>query len=210
MPTINLSSFKPSAGTVADAGQIDNAFDALQTLLNGGLDKNNLAAAAGILASQLAGYPDDDTKFLAGDGNWAVPSTGVLAYGTRTSNVSTSGITFATGADLLAADLSFTADGTSDYMVEVSAEQVAAGSSESPQIRLNLDTADAGYMWAQTLPSSAGAALSARTVILAPSAGTHTVNAKLVSGASAVTVTVSGGSGGAATARPILVTVAKL
>lgn len=54
MPSIDLSAFKPVSGTDSDAALIDNAFDVLQTAINGGLDNNNIAAGAGIVASKLA------------------------------------------------------------------------------------------------------------------------------------------------------------
>jgi hypothetical protein len=51
--TINLAAYKPTAGTASDAALIDNAFDAIQTGVNG-IDNNNIAASAGINLSKLA------------------------------------------------------------------------------------------------------------------------------------------------------------
>lgn len=54
MPTINLNPYKPVADTDSDAALFGNAYDVLQTLLNGGLDNNNIAASAGIVATKLS------------------------------------------------------------------------------------------------------------------------------------------------------------
>lgn len=54
MGTIDLSSFRPVAGTDSDAALVDNAFDVIQTLFNGNLDNNNIAANAGIAATKLS------------------------------------------------------------------------------------------------------------------------------------------------------------
>ena len=53
MATINLVPYKPVAGVASDATAIDNAFDTLQALANGGIDNNNVAAGAGIALSKL-------------------------------------------------------------------------------------------------------------------------------------------------------------
>lgn len=58
------------------AGQLENVGDvlanlqAIQAIINGGIDNSNINAAAAILASKLAAYPTDPTKVLAGDGTW--------------------------------------------------------------------------------------------------------------------------------------------
>lgn len=136
---------------------------------------------------------------------------GPLAYGTRTSNRTTTGTTFGTGIDILAAALSFTADGTKDYAVDISAPAAAHSAANGiVDFYLNLDSADAGY-FADTRKPTAGHqyVLNARTVILAPSAGSHTVNVRMVSG-TAGTSTLVAGAGGAGVARPCLVTVSEL
>lgn len=45
-------------------------------MINGSIDNTNIASGAAIGISKLAGYPSDNTKFLRGDGTWAVPSGG--------------------------------------------------------------------------------------------------------------------------------------
>lgn len=63
-------------GQPEDVGQVLANFQAIQAILNGGIDNTNLAN--GILASHLAGYPTDGTKVLKGDGTWATPGLTLL------------------------------------------------------------------------------------------------------------------------------------
>lgn len=145
---------------------------------------------------------------ISDDLNFLLPGT-VLAYGTKASAVSTSGTTFAAGADLLAAALSFTADGTSDYLVRVGCDAWTNTAIAACFLNLNLDGADAGFVQTWNCPTANfSAPVSGSTPILAPAAGSHTVNVRLrVSGGSGA---VNGGAGGAGSHRPILVTVETL
>jgi hypothetical protein len=59
-----------ASGQPEDISQVLANLDAIATVLNGGIDDTNVAAAAGILASKLAGYPNDQSRFLRGDGTW--------------------------------------------------------------------------------------------------------------------------------------------
>lgn len=144
------------------------------------------------------------------DVQYVVPK-GVLASGTKTSNVTSTGTTFGTGADLLAAALSFTADGTSNYLLRVYARAWTNSlTTAASQLNLNLDGVDKGQ-FASMQPSVANVAipLSVGGVILVPTAGAHTVNARL-SVSVASTATVVGGAGGAGVDLPIFVSVEKL
>lgn len=69
-----LTLTNPVPGTSADANMIASNNNAILAVINGGLDHNNLLAGAGILFSQLNGYPADATKFARGDGTWAAAS----------------------------------------------------------------------------------------------------------------------------------------
>jgi len=130
----------------------------------------------------------------------------VLARGFRTANVSTVGTTFATGADLLASPLSFTADGTSSYLVHVAAELWLNGVGGSVNfLRLNLDGADAGILLASTCDVANANYPCQAAGVLTPAAGPHTMNVRLT--VSASTGTVAGSTGGANVAVPIIVTV---
>lgn len=59
------------AGQVEDISVILSNFQALATILNGGLDNGNLAPSAAIVPSKIAGYPGLSSVFLRGDGAWA-------------------------------------------------------------------------------------------------------------------------------------------
>jgi len=72
------------AGQPEDVGQVVANFQAIQTVLNGGIDDVNIRATAAIQASKFAGYPNDPTKVLKGDGSWGtvVPARTVILTGT--------------------------------------------------------------------------------------------------------------------------------
>lgn len=58
------------SGQLEDISQVLANFNAIATVLNGGIDNANINAAAAIAASKLAGYPADGAKVLKGDGTW--------------------------------------------------------------------------------------------------------------------------------------------
>lgn len=62
-----------STGEVIDPDTFNNNFLAVRNVVNGNLDNSNIAAAAAIEIAKLQSYPADNTKFLRGDGTWAVP-----------------------------------------------------------------------------------------------------------------------------------------
>jgi len=64
------------AGQPEDISQVLANFTAIANVLNGQLDNSNLVANAGIVPSKLAGFPNDPTLFLRGDGGWVAPPTG--------------------------------------------------------------------------------------------------------------------------------------
>lgn len=72
---VNSASLQP--GQPEDVSQVLANFQAIQAVLNGGIDDVNIRSTAAIQVSKLAGYPADATKALRGDGSWAsVPPTG--------------------------------------------------------------------------------------------------------------------------------------
>lgn len=71
MAVLNLND--PVNGTTADATLIATNNAAIKTVVNGGLDNDNIASGAGIDLSKLDGYPADSTLFARGDGTWAEP-----------------------------------------------------------------------------------------------------------------------------------------
>ena len=129
-----------------------------------------------------------------------------LAYGTNTSNVSTTGTTFGTGADLLSTALEFTATGSNSYIVRVSARtwnnSLAVGTN---QLNINLDGADKGQFASWGGIANSGPQLDAAGLIITPSAGGHSVNVRLF--VTSGTGIVAGGVGGAGADVPILVTI---
>lgn len=66
--------YRPVNGNPEDISQIIADLDAILAQINGNLDNSNVAAAAAIALSKLAGYPNDATKFARGDSTWAVPA----------------------------------------------------------------------------------------------------------------------------------------
>lgn len=60
-------------GQPEDVSQVLANLQAIQAVINGGIDNTNINNAANILLSKLNGYPADATKFARGDGTWAVP-----------------------------------------------------------------------------------------------------------------------------------------
>ena len=131
-----------------------------------------------------------------------------IAYGKATANVTTTGTTFAGGADLLASALNFNADGSSDYILKVSAVDASHSVSTAYwYLHANLDGADAGFFsQVQSPAANSGMPVAARALIVAPSAAAHTLNVR-VRGGTAGTTTIVGGAGGANTAMPIVVTL---
>ena len=144
---------------------------------------------------------------LVWNGTTWVPG-GNVGFATRTANVATAGTTFGTGADLLASDISFTANGSLSYIVRVSAaswQNTLSGGANF--LYLKYDGAQAGEMAVINCP---GVSFNvpfavAPLYLITPAAGTHTVNLRLV--VNSGTGTVVGGAGGAANAVPITVTI---
>jgi hypothetical protein len=58
------------AGQPEDIGQVLANFQAIQAVLNGGIDDVNIRSTAAINPSKFLGYPSDRTKWLRGDGLW--------------------------------------------------------------------------------------------------------------------------------------------
>lgn len=181
-------------GQLGDATPIANNYSQIQAAVNA-----LITALSGGAAGQF---------FQAVDGSdvkWGIVPGSVIAQGTKTANVATTGTTFATGADVLAAPLSFTADGSSNYVVSVFATDWFCNAAGVLTLSLNLDGADAGQIAVASPGTGNAASLGATTMLISPSAGTHTVNARLI--VSTGTGTIEGGSGGAGAKRPILVAV---
>lgn len=155
----------------------------------------------------------DGTMWVEVSRDQTVSLGGSVAHATRAADISTTGTSFGTGADLLASALSFTADGTSDYLYMCSIGKVYdTANSTVVHLSLNQDSTDVGEIGyvdcAGTVQVLVPATVS--TVIAAPSAGAHTVNTRMwVDGGTGHAV---GGTAGVAgdNLRPIAVTVWRL
>ena len=99
MPVLALTD-PVTGGTVSSSVQIANQ-NAIKAIVNGGLDNANLSPAAGMLASQLAGYPASSSVFLDGSGAWSTPPTAV----TYRKNTTTDVVNTVTNTDLLAGSI---------------------------------------------------------------------------------------------------------
>lgn len=134
---------------------------------------------------------------------------GVIAHGTETSNVTTTGDTYATGAKIFASDISFTADGTSTYMFELSALGWATAAAVFIFCWMKLDGSQAGLMTQVFSNTSAfSTPLVGRAILSGLSSGAHTVNAVVANQSGSTTLTVYGGAGGSTNVVPILGTIA--
>lgn len=189
--------------TIADGSEIvasthRNNYSAIQAFANA----IRTLFAGGNAGQVLVVVDGTDTKldYLSG---------AVLAKGKEEANVTSSGTTFAGGTDILGTALTFTADGTSDYLVRVSAPYCSnASSSTNMYLHVNLDGSDNGYAQISTVTAGAAYGCDRSLLIPAPSAGSHTVNVRMR--VDSGTGTVVAGAGGSGNAVPILVAVEKL
>lgn len=152
-------------------------------------------------------FPASDwNTYVRDDIAWVHGRLDPIAYGKKTSSVTSSATTFAGGTDVLASALSFTADGTSDYLlVATSRGWNNATASTANILEINLDGADRGAMATGSFSlANAAQTIVALGVIATPAAGAHTVNARLYCSA-ATLATMVGGAGGVGADMPILV-----
>lgn len=201
MPAVDLSPYLQPSGTGADGTKFDNALNYLQTILNG-LDKNNLAAAAGILASQLA---DPTTGKVLGSSGGACaavfPPGYELAYVEFTATVNVTAVTSGTANSVVSAG-SVAYDGT-PIIIEFFAMSLDKGTS---QINVELyDGATSLGRFAAPQQAQGGPALFRRKIT--PTAGAHTFSAAAY--VDAGTGHVFAGVGGASTNGPGYIRVTK-
>lgn len=188
MPVVDLSSYHQPSGTGADGTKLDNMIDAVQAALNG-LDKNNLVANAGILASQLAGTD------LPGH---------EIAYVEFTGTVSSTTATEAAPLDVVSAG-SVTFDGT-PVVVEFFCEQIENVGAINNGFNLWEDATDRGRLFDSNAQAvNTGGTFKRRYT---PSAGAHTLKVRLwTSGAS--TFQLSAGAGGVGARMPGFIRITK-
>ena len=146
---------------------------------------------------------------LVWNGSAYVPG-GRLASGTRAATVSTAGTTFAAGADLLSTALSFTADGTSSYLVRVAAPAISNNTAtDGFHLRINLDGADAGVICSGVSATASQSEALLAEGVFTPAAGAHTLNVRL-NAVTGGTAAVNAGTGGAGGLTPIFVSIEKV
>lgn len=175
----------------------------------GTITNAEISSSAAIAKSKLAALAIVDSDVSASAAISQTKLKNTIAYGIKTSTVTTTGTTFATGADILTSALSFTADGTSSYLIRcIGVDWQNSGASNTNDLRLNLDSADGGFMALWTCPGVSNLAPVTGYILITPSAGTHTVNARFT--VSAGTGTITAGSGGAGNRGPAVVTIERL
>lgn len=131
---------------------------------------------------------------LIGTGGPAV----IVARGTFTGNVSTTGTTFATGTDIFSTPLTFIADGVSAYRVVLQATAVSSsGGANSSLFHLNLDGADGGLCTGvSTFTAGADVPGYVYAYMNQPAPGAHTVNIRIVVTSNTGTIQASAGNPG--------------
>lgn len=150
-----------------------------------------------------------DNSPSAGDITIAASGSGgssFVGHAYQASDKSTTGTTYGAGVDLLTTAISFTADGTSDYLVTLSGPgQTNNGANHNHQFILNLDSTQSDLMQygllngtGQTYP------VAGRARISAPSAASHTVNVRFFTDGGTATAYAASLGG------KIIVTVEKL
>jgi hypothetical protein len=126
-------------------------------------------------------------------GNYSTPPGTIITSTSKTSDYTTTATTFAGSTDFFTA-VSFTADGTSSYLLEFTAAGASMNTaSGTGQLWWSLDGNQTGAAW-QIIPSASGEEQSVvgRT-IWTPAAGSHTATLRGQVGGS-YTLTVHGGS----------------
>jgi hypothetical protein len=182
-----------SNAQIAAAAAIDKTKLAALNIVNA-----DIAAGAAIDGSKIAGnfpisklnnYPADSSKFLRGDGAWDKAPGTIMGFGLGQA-VSTASTNFAGGQNLLAANISFTADGVSRYALVV----LGAGWSNSFAGTTTmiasavLDGAQGGLFNAMADNTGVLAPLSGAIDLLVPSAAVHTVNVRIYAGTGTTTI----------------------
>jgi hypothetical protein len=202
----NLQSGQPEDVSVVLAN-----LQAIQAVLNGGIDNSNINAAAAILASKLAGYPTDATKVLKGDGTWLTPPGYEFAYVESQAGLSVVATTEATAQDFVSAG-PITFDGATTIIVDFWAPILSpANDGVGRQISAVFKDASTSLGVFQLIVNEvAGVTIYEQSVFrrkLTPSAGSHTYKvAAYVSGA---TGSLSGGPGGVGQYQPAFIRVTK-
>lgn len=191
IPTYNVDNDAPSGlGFNATMAVIDSLLQ-LRALLSG-------AAFTGSVTVPTPAAGDNSTK--AATTAYIESRLGVVV-GTNNANVSTNGATFGVGADLLAADLSFTALAGASYEVVVNGGAATNSGGGFGTVDLKLDGAQGAALG--LIQGASTGTFYGRTVI-SPAAGAHTLNARMFSNNTGNTVVMGGAT------VPITVTIRRI
>lgn len=207
MPTADYSSYHQPNATTSDGSKFDNFIDAVQATVNG-LDNNNIAAAAGIVASKLADPTSGKVLGSSGGACAAVYPPGYeLAYDQFTSAVSITATTEGT-ADIVKTATSVTFDG-SPVIIEFFSPGVIPNTGFNLSIIIRDDTA--GTIVGRISSSSSGSSLAVPVLArrrLTPAAGArvYSVRAFTVGG----TGSVGAGAGGSGADVPGFIRITKV
>lgn len=126
------------------------------------------------------------------------------ALGTNTSgDIATIGTTFPAGADGLAADLSFTADGVSDYLVTVFSSEWYMSGAGNRNCDLKLDGGQSSSIVSGDSGGTEQRSLYAIVQIVKPAKGVHTVNARFYCSAGTLNIRADA-------SQPLVMTVQKV
>lgn len=192
MPTITLT--LPVAGQNILAGLHSTNYANLQTLLNGGLDNTNIAAAAGIVGSKLA-------TDLTG------PPGTQLAYTEFTAPVTITATTEA-GANTVVTAPAITFDGATPVVIEFFAPIVDTGAAgQSIAAALFQDGSSIGRMGAIYGPAAAIQAALPLRRRMTPASGSRTYSIRVFINVG--TGTVTGGAGGSGNNMPGYIRITK-
>ena len=188
----------PKPASPADGDPL--VYDSSSSTWKRGTDKAVRIAA-------LAGFPNDATKVLKGDGSWAVPSSAAsgtwqeLGYTEFTSDVSVTSTTEATPDDVVSAGaLTFSGQ---PVVIEFFAPQAQQVNNAELRFSLWEGATNRGKIGAQGAIGNAGGhgPILVRRRIAAPSAGSITFKVSAFN-SSAGTGTVKAGSGGSGAFLP--------
>ena len=207
---INPSSMQ--AGQPEDISVVLSNLNAIAAVINGGLDNSNLSAAAAIVASKLAGYPSDGTKFLKGDGTWAAPAAppaGLALSDITLANASrASDLALATSLQQVLTTGAVTTPACNVTVEFFLPGYVSAHTAQAITVYVQVDgNGDAMQLplYANFSPNSYPPVFFRRRAVLG--AGAHTFDVQAVTTATVATLRGGGGSG---TLGPMLLTVTRV
>lgn len=185
----NIPTYATSADAPSGKG-FNAAMAAIQTALNNkigkptGLNTNDVPVWNGTTWVRPTGTPSS-TTYLRGDGSWAQAKP-IIAYTTQLGTsgviVSSSASTFSAAPNIFSTPISITFDGISNYFIEISAMAFGNNTANAyADVVVSMDGNQNSYL-AQARASTTNdqTPLYGRAMLFTPTAGTHSVNARLM------------------------------